>query len=194
VRRGRPNDPGRRARILQATLELIKTEGVAGVSYRGVAAQAGVPLGSMTYYFPTLEGLIVDAFDSTRSHLEPRYAAPLREARTLADVVDVLVEATIGATSPGLDDIRLYEEVRHYGARNPKVADVLQAVEDDSLVMLDRVLPTSTALTINALLWGWWSHRLAHPDTALDEQTVRRAYEALPAPGHPFHTKEHNHA
>ena len=197
MRRGKPNDPGRRARILQATLELIKAEGVAGVSYRGVAAQAGVPLGSMTYYFPTLEGLIVDAFDSTRSHLEPRYAAPLREARTLADVVDVLVEATIGATSPGLDDIRLYEEVRHYGARNPKIADVLQAVEDDSLVMLDRVLPTSTALTINALLWGWWSHRLAHPDTVLDEQTVRRAYEALvalPAPGHPFHTKEHNHA
>ncbi|CAN5682297.1 TetR family transcriptional regulator [soil metagenome] len=197
MRRGRPNDPGRRARILQATLEVIKAEGVAGVSYRGVAAQAGVPLGSMTYYFPTLEGLIVDAFDSTRSHLEPRYAAPLREARTLADVVDVLVEATIGATSPGLDDIRLYEEVRHYGARNPKVADVLQAVEDDSLVMLDRVLPTSTALTVNALLWGWWSHRLAHPDTELDELTVRRAYEAivsLPAPGHPFHTKENNHA
>ncbi len=196
MRRGKPNDPGRRARILQATLEVIKADGVAGVSYRGVAAHAGVPLGSMTYYFPTLEGLIADAFDSTRSHLEPRYAAPLREARTRADVVDVLVEATIGATSPTLDDIRLYEEVRHYGARNPKVADVLQAVEDDSLVMLHRVLPTSSAIAVNALLWGWWSHRLAHSDTALDELTVRQAFEALvalPAPGHPFHEKEQNH-
>lgn len=196
MRRGKPNDPGRRDRILQATLQVIAGEGVSGVSYRGVAAQAGVPLGSMTYYFPSLEGLIVDAFDSTRSHLEPRYATPLREARTLADVVDALVDATIGATSPALDDIRLYAEVRHYAARNPKVADVLQAVEDDALVMLDRVLPRRTAITVNALLWGWWSHRLAHPDAELDELTVRQSFDAivaLPASGHPFPTKENSH-
>jgi hypothetical protein len=77
------------------------------------------------------------------------------------------------------------------------VAAVLQAVEDDSLVMLQPVVPTSIALAINALLWGWWSHRLAHPDTSLDEATVRRPYEAivgLAAPDHPFHTKEQNHA
>ena len=197
MRRGKPNDPGRRSRILQATLDVIRANGIGAASYRGIAAHAGVPLGSMTYYFPTLEGLILSALDSTRSDLEPRYAAPLREARTPADVVEALVEATIGSTSPSLVDIRLYEEIRHYAARNPKVAEVLQAVEDDSLVMLHRVLPNSTALAINALLWGWWSHRLAHPDTALDEVAVRQAYEALvalPAPGHPFHTKEHNHA
>jgi TetR/AcrR family transcriptional regulator, regulator of biofilm formation and stress response len=197
MRRGKPNDPGRRARILQATLDVIRAGGIDAASYRGVAAHAGVPLGSMTYYFPTLEGLIVSALDTTRSDLEPRYAAPLRQARTRADVVDLLVDATIGATSPTIEDIRLYEEIRHYGARNPEIAAVLQAVEDDSLVMLHRVLPDSTALAVNALLWGWWSHRLAHPDTALGELTVRQAFEALvnlPAPGHPFHEKEQNHA
>lgn len=189
MRRGKPNDPGRRARILQATLEVIRAEGVAGVSYRGVAAQAGVPLGSMTYYFPTLEGLVVDAFDSTRSQLGARYAEPLSEARTLADVVDALVEATVGSTSPVLEDIRLYQEVRHYGARNPRIAAVLQAVEDDSLVMLDRVLPRSSALAVNALLWGWWTHRLAHNDVGLDKETVRHSFTALmgmPAANHLF--------
>ena len=196
MRRGKPNDPGRRSRILEATLDVIKTDGIGAVSYRGVAAHAEVPLGSMTYYFPTLEGLILSALDSTRSDLEPRYAAPLRNARTLADVVDALVEATIGSTSPSLTDIRLYEEIRHYGARDPKVAAVLQAVEDDSLVMLQPVVPTSIALAINALLWGWWSHRLAHPDTSLDEATVRPPYEAIVglAARSPFHEKEQNRA
>jgi DNA-binding transcriptional regulator YbjK len=197
MRRGKPNDPGRRARILEATLDVIKTDGISGVSYRGVAAHAKVPLGSMTYYFPTLEGLILSALDSTRSELEPRYAVPLRDARTPADVVDALVDATIGPTSPSLTDIRLYEEIRHYGARDPKVAAVLQAVEDDALVMLEPVVPTSIALAINALLWGWWSHRLAHPDTSLDEATVRGPYEAivgLAAADHPFHAKEQNRA
>jgi DNA-binding transcriptional regulator YbjK len=151
----------------------------------------------MTYYFPSLEGLIVSALDTTRSELEPRYAAPLRDARTSADVVDALVAATIGATSPSLVDIRLYEEIRHYGARNQNVEDVLRAVEADSLAMLHRVLPDRTALAVNALLWGWWSHRVVHPDSALDEETVRQAYEALvalPAADHPFHKKEQNHA
>ncbi|MHA7177783.1 TetR/AcrR family transcriptional regulator [Arthrobacter sp. Sr24] len=197
MRRGKPNDPGRRSRILQATLEVIRAEGVYAASYRRIASHAGVPLGSMTYYFPSLEGLIVSAIDSTRGELEPRYAAPLREARTIADVVDVLVDATIGATSPSLVDIRLYEEIRHFGARNQKVEDVLRLVEAESLAMLHRVLPDGTALAVNALLWGWWSHRVIHPDSTLDENTVRRAYEALlglPSGDHPFPMKEQDHA
>src|SRR5665213_490681 len=121
MRKGKPNDPERRARILEATLEVIRNHGIRESSYRRIASHAGVPLGSVTYYFPTLEGLILSALDTTRGELEPRYAAPLREARTSADVVDALVAATIGATSPSLIDIRLYEEIRHYGARNPKV-------------------------------------------------------------------------
>lgn len=179
MRKGKPNDPERRSRILTGALEVIRAEGIRAASYRRIAAQAGVPLGSMTYYFPTLDGLVLEALESTRGQLEPRYAAPLRHARTPADVVDALVDATIGSTSPNIDDIRLYEEIRHYGARDPKIAAVLQAVEDDSLVMLAPVLPTHIALAINALLWGWWSHRLAHPDTSLDDETVREPYRAI---------------
>lgn len=196
MRKGKPNDPERRSRILTAALEVIRADGISGASYRRIAAQAEVPLGSMTYYFPTLDGLVLDALDSTRSDLEPRYAAPLREVTTPADIVDALVDATIGKTSPSLDDIRLYEEIRHHGARDPKIAAILQAVEDDSLAMLAPVLPTHIALAINALLWGWWSHRLAHPDTPLDDATVRGPYEAIvtlaapePAPIDKEHTR-----
>jgi len=41
-----------------------------------------------------------------------------------------------GATSPSLVDIRLYEEIRHYGARNQDVEDILRTVEAESLAML----------------------------------------------------------
>lgn len=197
MRRGKPNDPGRRDRILQSTLEVIRAEGLHATSYRRIATHAEVPLGSVTYYFPSLEGLIVSALDTTRGELEPRYAAPFRDARTRADVVDALVAATIGATSPSLVDIRFYEDIRHYGARNQSVEDVLRAVEADSLDMLHRVLPERAALAVNALLWGWWSHRVVHPNEALDEETVRQSYEALvalPAADHPFHPKEHERA
>ncbi|MGY1637181.1 TetR/AcrR family transcriptional regulator [Geodermatophilus sp. SYSU D00742] len=68
---GRPSDPQRRARILQAALAVIADEGVQAMSYRRVAARAGVPLGSMTYYFADFETLIVSGFETLRSELEP---------------------------------------------------------------------------------------------------------------------------
>jgi DNA-binding transcriptional regulator YbjK len=148
-------------------------------SYRRIAAQAGVPLGSTTYYFSDLETLIVSAFETLRDGLQPRYAAPFRGARTSTDVVDALVAATCGSTSPTLDDIRLYEEMRHYGARSPRVADLLRAFQEESLVILRGSLPDGAARAVDALMWGWWSYRALHDDVPLDENIVRSAYRAL---------------
>jgi len=182
VRKGKPNDPERRARILRAALEVIALEGVHAASYRRIAAQAGVPLGSTTYYFADLETLIVSAFETLRDELEPLYAAPLRDARTETDIVDALVAATSGTTSPSLQDIRLYEELHLYGARSPRVADLLRDFQEESLVVLRRALPDGAARAIDALMWGWWSYRAIHPDAPLDEGIVRDAYRALVHP------------
>ena len=51
----------RRTELLTATLALIERDGVAGVSHRAVAAEAGVSLASTTYHFATLDDLVVAA-------------------------------------------------------------------------------------------------------------------------------------
>jgi DNA-binding transcriptional regulator YbjK len=179
VRKGKPNDPERRTRILGAALEVIASEGVHAASYRRIAAQAGVPLGSTTYYFSDLDTLIVSAFETLRDGLEPRYAAPLRGARTVGDVVDALVAATCGATAPTLEDIRLYEEMHRYGARSPQVADLLRDFQEASLVILRRSLSESAARAVDALMWGWWSYRALNEQDRLDTGMVHDAYRAL---------------
>jgi DNA-binding transcriptional regulator YbjK len=60
--KGRRNDPSRRQRIVDATLQVVAMHGVAGTTHRRIAGEAGVPLGSVTYYFETLEQLISAAF------------------------------------------------------------------------------------------------------------------------------------
>jgi DNA-binding transcriptional regulator YbjK len=179
MRKGKPNDPERRTRILRAALEVIASEGVHAASYRRIAAQAGVPLGSTTYYFSDLETLIVSAFETLRGGLEPRYAAPLRDARTGADIVDALVAATCGSTAPTLDDIRLYEEMHRYAARSSRVADLLRDFQEGSLVILRRSLSDGAARAVDALMWGWWSYRALHDDDPLDKGMVHSAYRAL---------------
>ncbi|MFJ9780282.1 TetR/AcrR family transcriptional regulator [Amycolatopsis sp. NPDC101161] len=58
ARRRGPNDPERRARIAQAAIEVVAKRGIDGVTHRAVAAAAGVPLGSTTYHFATLDDLL----------------------------------------------------------------------------------------------------------------------------------------
>jgi TetR/AcrR family transcriptional regulator, regulator of biofilm formation and stress response len=51
----------RRERILRATLEVIGHDGIAAVTHRRVAAEADVPLGSLTYWFATKDDLLREA-------------------------------------------------------------------------------------------------------------------------------------
>lgn len=56
-----PNDPGRRDRIVDAAYELMRRDGLHTLTHRRIAAHAGVPLGSTTYYFGDLDELVLAA-------------------------------------------------------------------------------------------------------------------------------------
>lgn len=50
----------RRRALIDATVRTIGRVGVAGVSQRVVAAEAGVPPSAIAYYFPTIDELLLD--------------------------------------------------------------------------------------------------------------------------------------
>jgi DNA-binding transcriptional regulator YbjK len=53
----------RRRKILHATLELIERRGVEAVTHRAVGQASDIPLGSVTYYFPTKDALLREALE-----------------------------------------------------------------------------------------------------------------------------------
>src|SRR5699024_4633975 len=56
-----PNDPQRRARIIAPTTRILQEEGVTGVRARAVAARAEVHLSSVSYHFPSVRELLLEA-------------------------------------------------------------------------------------------------------------------------------------
>lgn len=64
-----------RGLMLQAVLDIIVSDGIRAVRQRAVAERAGVSLGSTTYHFKNVEGLIVSAFQYWRDSI------PLEENR-----------------------------------------------------------------------------------------------------------------
>lgn len=53
----------KRAAILNAAVDLLLSEGLRGVTHRQVAAAAGVPVGSIGYYYSTREKLVVTCLE-----------------------------------------------------------------------------------------------------------------------------------
>lgn len=49
----------KRRAIIEAALRVIERDGVAGVTHRSVAREAGVPTTAPTYYFATLDDLLI---------------------------------------------------------------------------------------------------------------------------------------
>ncbi|MBC3189803.1 TetR family transcriptional regulator [Pseudonocardia sp. C8] len=84
-----PNDPGRRDRIADAAIQVVSEHGIPGLTHRAVAKVAGVPVGSTTYHFNTLEDLLQVAM----SEAARRNTEQLREwADGLPDGADFAAE------------------------------------------------------------------------------------------------------
>ncbi len=107
----------RRAELIGATLRVVERDGAAGVTHRTVAKEAGTPTSLATYYFATLDDLLVAALTDVSEHYE----------RTLREILDrghdelgglaELVAAA--ATDPGRGRALAERELSTLAARRP---------------------------------------------------------------------------
>jgi len=74
----------RRLALLDATVRVIGRGGIAAVDHRAVAAEAGVPLGSTTYYFDSKDDMVARALE----HVSEREVERLR-AESAGGALDV---------------------------------------------------------------------------------------------------------
>ena len=110
-RRGRgPTDPARREKIANAAITVVAERGVEGVTHRAVAAAAGVPLGSTTYHFATLDDLLVVALHTAAEHNIARLRAWELELAPGADLAAALADLVVrGLTEERAQTVVEYE-------------------------------------------------------------------------------------
>ena len=94
-----PKGERRRQALVEAAAELILEGGIEAVRHRAVATRAGLPLASTTYYFDSLEQLVVCAMQHNgardveimRARVEDVPASPRSPETTAELVLDLLV-------------------------------------------------------------------------------------------------------
>ena len=103
---------GRREQILDATLRVIGRDGREAVTHRAVAEEAGVPLGSTTYYFDSRDDLLGQALEHVSALEVERYARlreDLRSVKSGRELADRLISELVAAAEDRVAYIAEYE-------------------------------------------------------------------------------------
>ncbi|TDV34529.1 TetR/AcrR family transcriptional regulator [Actinophytocola oryzae] len=171
-------DPeARRHRIVTAAVRAIAEDGVGNVTHRRIAALADVPLGSTTYYFPTLDDLVAaalrEAVEYSRAGLEA-WAEELIVSRDLPATFVDLATRYLEDRAQAL----LEYEVCLAAARTPELRPAAQLWIDGLRGICARFAGPERGFALAAMLDGYLLQALVS-DGPLDTEGLRAGVAAL---------------
>jgi AcrR family transcriptional regulator len=165
-------------RIVDAMRDSVARRGAAGSTFEHVAREAGVSRGLLHYYFGTKERLLVEVVRRDSELRVARLDEMLAEAKSVDDVLDVLVSSLTDLIENEPSFFLLIYELFSAGRRNPEiqeevgklfahtrthVADVLRAKEREGVLSL-RFDANAVVAFLLALGDGFALQALSDPD------------------------------
>lgn len=178
---GRRFDPDRRDRIIDAAIEVLSEEGVAGTSHRKVAQRADVPLGSMTYHFENMDELLREAFTRFATSVSDQFEVRLGAARTADEARDAVVQLIEADLVDTQRDLVLTHELYTLAAKDETYRDLTQQWMARSRAALEKHFDPLTAQVLDATIEGLTIHRAlstTRPDRSVTETAVNRLLRA----------------
>lgn len=165
----RPNDPQRRERILQATLETIAEHGISAVTHRKIATCADVPLGSMTYYFSGIDALLEEALRQFTRDMSVEYQSFFRDVTTPEEACESITELIYSARVTTARNMGLMYQLYAFMSSKPSLREVMQDWMISSQQTLSRWFDPATARALDAFIEGMTLHFVT------DRQPLSRA-------------------
>ncbi|MGW4247349.1 TetR/AcrR family transcriptional regulator [Nocardia sp. NPDC004722] len=183
----------RRAQVLDAAVEVIAEGGVKAATHRAIAARAGVPLSSTSYFFTSIDELISAAMDLAATRLigEIRQLALEPDAgqdspsRVIDRYLDLLIGDAARTGETGADkraQLSLYLQCRHDPQLRPIAQRLITTYEEVTTSLLDRLGvsdPEFLARVIMAFIDGAALQNSAWPRGVEDVDFFRRAIRTL---------------
>jgi TetR/AcrR family transcriptional regulator, regulator of biofilm formation and stress response len=176
----------RKAAILEAALRVIGDKGLAGLSMRAIAAEAGLPLGALGYYFKTKDDLILEAFELHTRREADRVLAAFAGVEN-GDHADDVAEHLTAFIHHGLTEARTslvaeYEFLIE-STRRPDLARVSRAWRQALQIQVSHVAsrlgsddPETDSEIILSVIAGL---EIDHLSTPLDPSTTQEIRTAL---------------
>lgn len=163
TRRG-AGDPTRPTRLVEAALSILLTDGIQALSHRAVAAKAGVPLGSTTYYFQDLDALLKAAIEHLTEQTRGTFDA-LSASITAADQLpDKLSDMLFKRLTVERDLATLAYELYGLAMRRPALREVSTAWKQVLTEAIGRHTDETTVPALVAMIDGLMLQGLIAPN------------------------------
>src|SRR4051812_34701296 len=137
-------------KLVEATLEALRTKGFAGSSARTIAGLAGVNPGLIFYYYDTLDALLLAALHHTSQVRLERWTAAAEQVDSLADLISLLRD--IYAEDVASGHVRVVSEMVAGSVSRPELAPPVMAEMEPWIDLaescVERALAGSPLLTI----------------------------------------------
>ncbi|SCX44325.1 transcriptional regulator, TetR family [Klenkia marina] len=169
----------RKAELLDATLRIIARDGLAGLSMRGLAAEAGAPLGAVSYYFAGKDELVEAAF-ARHSEIEgARMAAMISRvgAGTLDEAADAVAHFVVEGCTVRRRQLITEYELMVESARRPALQEStavwlrsLRGQMVEAMTALGSAVPELDARLLLAVISGLEVDSLADEHSSGDSQ------------------------
>ncbi|WP_436775571.1 TetR/AcrR family transcriptional regulator [Yinghuangia sp. YIM S09857] len=186
--------PSRRVQLLDAAIRVLAAHGLRGLTHRAVQQEAGLPHGSVTYYFKTRDHLVFGVIDRM-TELERRQAGQVADELLRAMAVRPfrpdyprIAELTHAWWSTSRDRQLARYEMQLAGTREPAIAEAMNRSAREFWKLTELVaLATGSSDAVNdgevllAFIDGMMFHFLVHePENPKYLETgLRFAVESL---------------
>lgn len=146
------------AKIIEATLSLLQSEGLSRLNFSNIAKTAGLTRQTVYNYFPDVETIIAQALDAHAQAMEKHLLKIIKTANGAREKLQVFAQFQISISSPEHNNISLE------AALSPKVRERLAKHENSikttlknaiKLGIKNKELPKNLEPTIASdLVWG----------------------------------------
>ena len=138
------NQDERRRQLLTATSLAIADRGLSGLRLKHIADRAGLSIGSVLYYYPDLDALLVEVHEQV---LQQFYYARLRALEDETDPARQLVEAVTRGVPEALDDttMQVIYELHVASSRDDQHAALLTTLWQREVSLYESILERGAA-------------------------------------------------
>jgi DNA-binding transcriptional regulator YbjK len=155
--------------LLTAALDVAAENGVKGVTHRRVATAAGLSLGLTSYYFSSLDDLMLEAFKLFVSTTSSRYEKQFGAARDQEGVIDAAL-AIVNALKDSQRDRTLLYELYAQSVRDPAYRDIVTRWSRTARTEVERLYSPQTARYLEAAWEGLNAQMIYDPAQRSDEE------------------------
>jgi len=182
----RPTPEARRQQILDAACDCVRQAGFHGASMADIAKVASLSVGQIYRYFENKEAIIAAIVAQDLAEMREKFAEMETRPGTLVDAIsEHLPEAVDKCFEPGRG--ALVMEVLAEAARNPKVAAIVRAADEQERTFANAMMARSRRAewsdaefearceVVGMLFDGMVMRAINHPDT--DREALARVLD-----------------